>query len=270
MLKEKSIKTLNGEVYYWINDNSITSNICIVFCHGVTADHSLFDKQIDRFINKYRILLWDIPLHGKSIPYQNFTYKNVVSDLNEITEKECVDKLVFVGQSAGGYISQAFINEFPSKVVGFVGVGTTPFGLKYYKKSELFWIKHFAAIANLYPYSLYCKMSSRHAALTKKAQKNMYETLVKLGKKGMLNATNAIYQEFLRVKESISFSFPILLTYGEFDKVGLVAKYNQQWAKSEKVELKVIKQASHNANFDNFDEFNKILEEYMEQIINNV
>ncbi len=268
MLEEKSIKTPNGEIYYWFNKNRIYSDFYIVFCHGLTADHSLFEKQIDFFASNYQILLWDIPLHGKSIPYKEFTFDNVVSDLNKIIEKECASKLIFVGQSGGGFISQAFINKYPDKVHGFVGVGTTPFGLKHYKKSELFWIKHFATIANSYPYSLYCKACSKKVAVTPEAQDNMYKTLVSLSKKDMLNATNAVYQEFLKVKESVQFPFPILLTYGEFDKVGLVAKYNQNWAEATNARLKVIKNASHNANYDNPVEFNNILKEYIEERIN--
>ena len=81
----------------------------------------------------------------------------------------------------------------------------------------------------------------------------------------MLKATKAVYQEFLKVKESIRFPFPILLTYGEYDRVGLVAKYNQNWAKKTDAKLEVIKNASHNANFDNPVEFNLILEEYIKE-----
>ena len=49
MLEEKSLKTPNGEIYYWFSKNRINSDLCIVFCHGLTADHSLFEKQIDFF-----------------------------------------------------------------------------------------------------------------------------------------------------------------------------------------------------------------------------
>ncbi|MDI9550742.1 MAG: alpha/beta hydrolase [Bacteroidales bacterium] len=265
MLKEKSIKTEIGKVYYWINNNLPDSDVCIVFCHGLTADHSLFEKQIDFFSPKYQILLWDIPLHGKSIPYENFTYDNVVSDLNTIIERERLSKLIFVGQSGGGYISQAYISQYPDKARGFVGIGTTPFGMKYYKKSELFWVKHFATMASLYPYSVYCKACSRKVAVTSEARQNMFKTWARLGKKNMLKATKAVYQEFLKVKESVRFPFPILLTYGEYDRVGLVAKYNQNWAKKTDAKLEVIKNASHNANFDNPVEFNLILEEYIKE-----
>ena len=34
----------HGTVYYWTNEYE--SDVTIVFCHGLTADHHLFDKQI--------------------------------------------------------------------------------------------------------------------------------------------------------------------------------------------------------------------------------
>ena len=266
MLKEKSIQSTRGKFYYWTNDEMISSNVCLVLCHGLTADHSLFDMQISAFSNTNKMILLDIPLHGKSIPYQNFTFQNIVSDLKKIIDKESIDKIVFIGQSAGGYIAQAFIDRYPNDVVGFIGIGTTPFGNHYYKKSELFWVKHFTTIAKLYPYSYYCKASSKSTAITEAAQKNMHNTLTKLGKAGMIKAANAIYGEFLKVQNPVNYSFPVLLTYGEFDNVGLVKKYNQQWAKNDNFELKVIENASHNANYDNFEEFNELVKQYLIKI----
>ena len=266
MIEEKSIQTERGQIYYWINDNIVNSETCIVFCHGLTADHSLFDMQISAFENINRILLLDIPLHGKSSSYQNFTFQNVVSDLKLMFEKEGIEKVIFVGQSAGGYVAQAFIDKYPENVIGFVGIGTTPFGLKYYKKSELFWIKHYATIAKLYPYSYYCKAGAKLVSITKKGRENMYVVLKKLGKRKMLEIADAVYGEFFKVENQIKYPFPILLTYGEFDNIGLVKKYNHQWAKTENAELQVIPNAAHNANYDNFDEFNKLLSDYINKI----
>lgn len=266
MVSEKHIKTPRGNIFYWVNDNEVTSDISLVFCHGLTADHTLFEMQVDAFKNTNRILLPDIPLHGKSIPYTDFSFQHVAADLMRIIEKENINNIVFVGQSAGGYIAQAFIDTYPDRVIGFVGVGTTPFGMQYYSKSELFWVKHFAAIAKLYPYGYYCKASSKSTSLTQPAQKNMYDVLVKLGKKNMLKAAKSVYTEFLKTDKSVRFPFPILLTYGESDSVGLVKKYNKQWAEAEGHTLVVIKNASHNANYDNHIDFNKLLNEYINRV----
>lgn len=266
MLREKFLESARGKIYYRINFNASKRDVCLVFCHGLTADNTLFDKQTDAFDDAYGVITWDMPLHGKSVDYKGFSFKNAVADLNKILETEKISKVVLIGQSAGGYIAQTYIGEFPEKAVGFVGIGTTPLGLRYYSKSELFWIRHFTAIARLYPYGYYCKASAKSVALTAEARKNMYDTLRRLGRKGMLNAADAYYNEFLKVRDEVWFDFPALLTYGEFDNVGLVKKYNRQWAEASGLEIRVITAASHNANFDNPALFNELLREYLDKL----
>lgn len=38
----------------------------LIFVHGVSQDHRIFDKQVSAFRDKYRILLIDLPGHGSS------------------------------------------------------------------------------------------------------------------------------------------------------------------------------------------------------------
>jgi pimeloyl-ACP methyl ester carboxylesterase len=261
---EKKIETERGNVFYWIKEENKSNSPCIVYCHGVTADHRLFDLQMEH-ISNIKMISWDMPLHGKSRPYSSFSYQNTVEDLKQILQAESIDKVVLVGQSAGGYIAQAYIRKYPEDVSGFVGVGTTPFGAQYYKKSDLFWIKHFARIAKWYPYSYYCKAGSKGVTYTEDARALMYETLSKLGKEGMLLATDSIYSEFLKQIESVDFQCPLILSYGEFDKKGLVKKYNTQWGMNLGVEPIIIKGAAHNANYDNYKDFNNMLLEFTMQ-----
>ena len=44
-MEHKKIKVKGGIVHYWI-DRAEKSQSCIVFSHGVTADHTMFEKQI--------------------------------------------------------------------------------------------------------------------------------------------------------------------------------------------------------------------------------
>lgn len=262
-MMKKSICSERGTTFYWINEKEESKSKCIVFCHGLTADHTLFDKQIEFWNNEFRIITWDLPLHGESKPYQNFTYNHACEELKKILDVEGIDKIILVGQSAGGYIAQAFYEQHPQMIECFVGIGTTPFGMKYYKNSELFWIKHFTKIARLYPYSYYCKVSAKGITYTEEARKSIYKTLKDLGKKGMLEATGAVYGEFLKRLNIVNFKCPVLLTYGKYDKTGLVQKYNNAWAEEEGYLLKVIEKASHNANYDNFEAFNEIMYKFI-------
>lgn len=260
----KKIVSQRGTVHYWKNE--CKSDLSIVFCHGLTADHHLFDKQLDELNNHYSMITWDYPLHGKSRPYSDFTYDNVSEELYSILQKENIENIVLVGQSAGGYIAQHFISKYPEMVKGFISIGSTPFGKKYYKKSELFWIKHFTTIAKLYPFSYYCKVSAKSITMTEEARDSFYKGLIKLGREGMLTAAKAVYDEFLLIEDEVDFQCPVLLTIGEFDKTGYIQRYNSEWADKTGYPLEVIENASHNANFDNYKMFNKLLLEFLQKI----
>lgn len=266
---EKQIESSEGTVYYWINKVDTPCELAIVFCHGLTADHTLFDMQVKYLSDKYRLITWDWPLHGKSRPYRQFSFSNVNKELLAILKQEQIHKIILVGQSAGGYIAQSFIQEYEDKVEGFIGIGTTPFGQSYYKSSELFWIKHYSTLARLYPYSYYAKAGAKAITITEEARKSMYDTLLNLGKKDMLKATSAVYDEFLKVEDEVSFNCPVLITYGEYDNTGYVKKYCKNWAEKTDYPLQVIPHASHNANYDNYEAFNETLENFVQSILLN-
>ena len=150
-MEHKKIKSKNGEVHYWIEKNKKVSAKCIVFTHGLTANHSMFEKQIEFFTRNYTVITWDVPLHGLSRPYYNFSYEQSAIELNNILVVENISKVILVGMSMGGYPSQMFASIFPEKVEGFIALDTTPFGLKYYSKSDLWWLKQVKPIAKLFP-----------------------------------------------------------------------------------------------------------------------
>ncbi len=51
-MERKTIESKRGSVYYWIGGNQSADSRCIVFNHGMTADHTMFDKQVELFKNK--------------------------------------------------------------------------------------------------------------------------------------------------------------------------------------------------------------------------
>ena len=61
----------NGNIHYYISKKDNFKKT-ILFTHGLTADASMFEKQVEYFQDKYNIILWDIPLHGRSKDYRFF------------------------------------------------------------------------------------------------------------------------------------------------------------------------------------------------------
>ena len=107
-MEHRTIKGVGGEVHYWISRTKDIPKGTIVFSHGLTANHTMFEKQIEYFKNEYIVIAWDVPMHGLSVPYNDFSYENTARDLHQILEQEHIEKVCLVGMSMGGYPSQMF------------------------------------------------------------------------------------------------------------------------------------------------------------------
>lgn len=189
-MQHKTILSQDGTVHYWIARNDNVSD-CIVFTHGVTADHTMFEKQIPYFSDNYTIILWDVPMHGLSKPYQKFTYQDTAEILHSILQKENIEKSFLVGMSMGDYPSQHFAVMYPDMVKGFVALDTTPLGLKYYSKSDLWWLKQVVPMAKCFTtnqtgYPLHFIKQAKHFAngdnpeqVNKEIEKFIIETVHK-------------------------------------------------------------------------------------------
>ncbi|HHU83443.1 MAG TPA: alpha/beta hydrolase, partial [Firmicutes bacterium] len=129
MTEQKCIKSERGTVHYWIKRNHSERAKCIVFTHGLTANHMMFEKQVDYFSDDYTVITWDVPLQGESRPYKDFSYKNCATELKEILDTENISQVILVGMSMGGYPSQEFAVQYPDRVIAFIALDTTPFGL---------------------------------------------------------------------------------------------------------------------------------------------
>ena len=106
---EKTYKTRCGTIHYWISDKMNKDIPTLVFLPGLTADHRLFEKQVEYFEGKYNVFVWDAPGHAASWPFSfNFDLMDKARWLDEILCMEGVDKPIIVGQSMGGYVGQTY------------------------------------------------------------------------------------------------------------------------------------------------------------------
>lgn len=263
MLEEKHICSENGKTYYWISRCS--SDINLVFLPGLTADHRLFEKQIEQFEGKYTILVWDCPAHGKSRPYSEFSYLNVSSELKTILDTEKIEKAIFIGQSLGGMIAQYYIYKYPSMAMGLVSIDSAPFG-DYYSGSDLFWLEQLEWMCRLFPDKLLRISMAKMCGTTPYAQNKMLEMLSDYSKKELCHLMYIGEAAFIPENRNIDLPCEVLLILGEKDRVGKVAAYNREWAEKTKYPLKVIKDASHNSNEDQPEIVNELIEDFIVQI----
>lgn len=259
------MKKNSQNTYYW---TSGSSKVCVLFIHGATADHLLFKVQLNFFEQYFRIIAIDVPAHGKSRPYPDFTLKVAAEEIVKILDMEKVDKVHIIGQSMGGYIAQIFARFNANRVKSIISIGSSPIQPRYYSKLDNWLLKITPAILKMYPYQLLIKTISNQVSTTSDGKKYMLNTLKEYSKIEIATIMKEIYVGVQEYREYFSLEIPILLTYGENEKTGKVKSYNQNWAKNEGLELQLIPNSAHNANMDNPDYFNSISKKFIDRIEN--
>ena len=259
-LNEKAVSSRHGLTHYWTNE--IKSTVSLVFLPGLTADHRLFEPQLLYFKDKFKVLVWDCPCHGKSRPYDEFSYANVSDELNRVLETENVDRAIFIGQSLGGMIAQYYIDQHPAKAAGLISVDSVPFG-DYYSKSDMFWLSQLEWMCRMFPDKLLRSSMAKICGTTETARKRMHIMLSSYTKKELCHLMYVGEAAFIPENKNMDIPCRTILLLGDRDKVGKVAAYNREWARRSGFPLILIQGAAHNANDDQPDIVNKIIFDFI-------
>lgn len=265
IMEHKTIKGIGGEVHYWISRTTDKPKGTIVFTHGLTANHTMYEKQFAYFKDEYIVILWDVPMHGLSMPYENFSYENTARDLNKILEQEKIEKVSLVGMSMGGYPSQMFAHLYPEKVQCFIGIDTTPFGTEYYSKSDLWWLSKVKPIGKWFSDKTLRRSMAKSISVTDYSYNKMLEILAPLSKEQILEQMDIAYGKFAQENKNLHLSCPVLILLGDKDKTGKVKQYCVAWSKKTGYPLHIIKNAAHFSNADNAEQVNSEIEQFIKQ-----
>ena len=136
-MTENIYKTSCGGIRYFVNiiDKQKTT---LVFLPGLTADHRLFEKQIEYFEKKQNVFVWDAPSHALSRPFtNNYSLSDMAGWLYEILSKEEIFNPIIIGQSMGGYLAQMYMELYPDKIKGFISIDSAPLQKSYMTAMEI-------------------------------------------------------------------------------------------------------------------------------------
>lgn len=267
---EKIYRTSSGPIHYWTNEFT-ADGLSLIFLPGLTADHRLFDKQIEYFKDKYKVLVWDAPGHGVSWPFDfKFSLEDKAIWLKEILDEEGISKPVIIGQSMGGYVGQVFSQLYPEELKGFISIDSAPMQRSYMTAIELWLLKKMEPIYRYYPWPRLLKDGVKGTAETAYGKKLMHKIMMtydgdkkryaKLAGHGYIILVEAIEKDL-----PYKIYCPALLICGEKDKAGSTIRYNKAWHEKSGIPLEWIKDAGHNSNTDKPEEINRIIEEFVER-----
>ena len=266
---EKTYETSSGVIHYWTNDMYASAKRALIFLPGLTADHRLFDKQIEYFKDKYRVLVWDAPGHASSYPFcLDFTLFDLATWLDEIFVKERIENPIVIGQSMGGYVGQVYAQLFPEKLKGLVMIDSPSLQRKYYTAMELWLLKNMEAIYRIYPWNSLLKSGPKSVSTTDYGRKLMYDMMMVYDGDQERYARLAgygykIFSEAVEKKLSYEVKCPQLVICGKEDRAGSCIRYLKAYEKNTGKSVQWIDKAGHNSNTDKPDIVNRLIDEFL-------
>ena len=269
---EKLHKTRCGEIHYFISETIEHNKFTLLFLPGLTADHRLFEKQIDYFKEKYNVFVWDAPGHASSWPFSfDFTLMDKAKWLEEIIRKEKISKPVIIGQSMGGYVGQAYIQQHLGELEGFISIDSAPLQRQYVTGMEIWLLKRMEPVYRHYPWNSLLKSGSNGVAMSTYGRKLMRDMMMVYDKDQRRYAKISghgfkILAEAMEADLPYIIDCPALLICGEHDKAGSAKRYNKEWHKRSGIPIKWIENAGHNSNTDQPEIVNHHIEEFLERI----
>ena len=260
-------ETRCGTIVYQLNKEAENTSVSLVFLPGLTADHRLFDKQVEYFEGMYPVFTWDPPAHADSWPFTfDFDLMDKARWLDEILEKEELKNPVIIGQSMGGYVGQAYAQLFPEKLMGFVSIDSAPLQRNYTTGAEIWLLKKMEPVYKHYPWKSLLKTGTEGVAETEYGKNLMHEIMMtydgdqeryaKISGHGMKMLAEAMEADL-----PYEIKCPAVLICGEKDKAGSAKRYNKAWHEKAGIPILWVKDAGHNSNTDAPMTVNSMIEE---------
>ena len=115
-MKESTYQTPCGTIHYWSSILRLDTTT-LVFLPGLTADHRLFDKQVEHFVKKYNIIVWDAQFN-----YADYENPSIESRaVYEVCRRHQKPVIVMEPVKGGGLIQ---LPEEAKAVLDGVGTGS--------------------------------------------------------------------------------------------------------------------------------------------------
>lgn len=268
----KTCETRLGPIRYWVNTDAECPDVQLVFLPGLTADNRLFNEQVRFFAGNYPTLVWDAPGHAASHPFNlTFSLADEARWLHEILETVGFNRPVIIGQSMGGYVGQAYLQEYPEQLAGFVSIDSAPLQRSYITSAELWLMGRMEPVYRLYPWRLLLRHGSKGVASTPQGQALMREMMLVYDGDQARYASLAghgyrILAEAIAADLPYRIDCPAMLICGEKDRAGATRRYNRAWHAKTGIPLKWVKGAGHNANTDQPEIVNHLIAEFVEAL----
>lgn len=254
----------NGTIYYEVHGSEDSPTI--VFLHGVAMDYRTFKEQIQVLKDSYRVIVLDLPYHGKSSGIdENLRFSTTTAEITiGLLDSLNIEKVIIAGVSMGSFVTQQIATKYPHRVIATIHIS----GGSLYPKYPS-WIKIFnpfySFFINIYPKKYLSKAFAKHKAIQPSTIAYLEEISYKLEKKTLIHLIKEMINDMVQgIYEPLK--QPMLLVYGDHE-LSLIKKLSTKWhSRSSNSYLVMIKNAHHITHQDNPKDFNDTLISYLEKL----
>ncbi|MCD4769519.1 MAG: alpha/beta hydrolase [Bacteroidales bacterium] len=114
---EKTTKYKDREIFY--TDSG--SGDIIVLVHGYLESSEVWGEFAEQLAKRYRVLSVDLPGNGRSDLYdEEHTMCFMAGAVKSVLDNEKTDRVVIAGHSLGGYVTLAFVENYPDMLRGYI------------------------------------------------------------------------------------------------------------------------------------------------------
>jgi pimeloyl-ACP methyl ester carboxylesterase len=109
----------------------------VVLLHGYLESLDIWDTFAGKLAEKCRVISLDIPGHGQSsVVADVHTMSLMAEGVHTVMQYLDIQKFVLAGHSMGGYVSLAYLAEYPEHLAGICLFHSTPFADTEKKKAS--------------------------------------------------------------------------------------------------------------------------------------
>lgn len=267
VLSEHVLEHKGCPIHYWLGGPEDRPLLALM--HGATMDHRMFNVQVGMLAAEYRVLVWDARGHGKSQRSGEALSLDLwAEDMLALLDHLGAAQAVLIGQSLGGYIAQRVYLSAPERVRAMVIIGATPL-TKAYSRLDVWALKASLPLFDIWPYGHFTRTVARQTAKQPDVRAYALDAIGMISREDFLTIWKAVTLVIdTEGMPGRHIEVPLLLTHGDTDRTGSIARDMPGWAESEpKAEFVIISDASHNANQDNPHFFNTILLDFLHRRI---
>jgi pimeloyl-ACP methyl ester carboxylesterase len=216
---DKTLKVGNKDVFY----RDLGAGVPVLLVHGFAEDGAVWDEAAEALIGVCRVLIPDIPGSGRSdLPEGGVSMESLAAVVKEILDAERIDRCVFVGHSMGGYITLAFAESYPERVLAFGFFHSTAYADSDEKKAGRRKSIEFIRLHGAVPY-IRQSTPNLFAARTREERPELVEEMIRrysaFSAESLIAYLDAMLNRPGRLSVLERFPRPVLFIIGEQDQV---------------------------------------------------